>query len=126
MNLLLAAGVAVASAVLVERLGLPAYVGRVMARARSCREILADAGRSDLEKERALRSEALGLFGLFGRLAGGSVVAVGLPMAGIGLLDLAGVGSSRGVVATLVRPAFLAAAFGVGALAWAVRRRARR
>lgn len=126
MNVALAAAVAAVSAFLIDRLGLPSRVGEVMGRARRCREILADSDRTDLEKERALREEAIRLFGLFGRLAGGSALALGAPLAAVAALGAAGVGSPGGVVATMVRPAFLAGAFGLGGLVYAWRWRARR
>lgn len=126
MTLALAAAVAVVSGFLVERLGLPTHVRAVMSRAGRCRRILADRGRTDLEKERALREETVRLLGLFGRLAGGSLVAIGVPLAAIGALQAVGVASASAVVATMIRPAFLASAFGVGVLVWAWRRKAGR
>lgn len=126
MNVVLAAAVAAGSAFLVERLGLPAHVSTVVNRARRCRRILTDSTRSDLEKERALREESLRLFRLFGRLAGGSLLAIGAPLAVIGALDAVGVVSASAVIATLVRPTFLAAAFGLGGLFYLWRARAGR
>lgn len=126
MNVLLAAGVAAGSAFLIERMGLPALVGQVVRRARGCRAILADPRASDLEKERAMRRESVRLFALFGRLAGGSLLAIGAPLALVGALDALGVASLAGVVGTLARPAFLAAAFGIGGLAYVLGARASR
>lgn len=126
MNVVLAAAVAVVSALLIERLGIPDRVGDVVARARRCRGVLTDASLDDLEKERVLREESIRLFALFGLVAGGSVVAIGVPLAAVLGLEAAGVSSADAVVSTMVSPAFLAAAFGVGGLVWAWRRRDRR
>jgi hypothetical protein len=126
LNIVLAAAVVMGSAFLVERLGLPAHVSTVLDRARRCRRILTDSTRSDMQKERVLREEAVRLFGLFGRLAGGSVLAIGVPLALIGTLDVVGVVSAGGVIATLVRPAFLATVLGLGALVYVWRARAGR
>lgn len=126
MNVLLAAAVVAGSAFLVERMRLPGHVGEVMRHARRCRRILADAERPDLEKERAMRVEAIELFRLFGRLSAGSLVAIGVPLAIVGGLGAIGWTSTSDVLGTMVRPGFLVSVFAVGAVIELWRRRSRR
>lgn len=124
MTVVLAAGVAAVSAFLLDRFRIPTHVGRVISRASHCRQLFADPTLSDLEKERGLREQSVRLFGLFVRIAGGSAVAIGAPLAAVVGLQAAGVTSASAVVATLISPGFLVAAFSVGGALWAARRQA--
>ena len=125
MNVFLAALVVVAFALVVERLGLPARAREAAGRARESAEVLGDPDVEDDEKERRLRRQSLRLFGLVGVLAGGSALALGLPLGGVWLLERAGVGTLAGVLAVLERVDFLVGATVVGTAAYLVARRSR-
>lgn len=125
MSLLLAALVVVAFALTLEGLDLPDRAREVGARTRESLEVLRDASLEDRAKEAALRRNSLRLFRLLGLLAGGSLLALGLPLAGVWLLELAGVASLQAVLSTLERPDFLAGATAVGIAAYLAIRRAR-
>lgn len=126
MNLLLAAFVVVVFAVTIERLELPARAREVAARAGDSLEVLRDPTLDDEAKERALRHQSGQLFRLLGLLAGGSLLALGLPLAAVWLLELAGVASLGGVLSTLERPDFLLGTVVVGAVAFLFLRALRR
>lgn len=124
MSVLLAALVVVTFALSVAWLDLPARAREVGARSLEGLDALRDPELDDRAKEEALRRVALRLFGLLGLLVGGSVLALGLPLLGVWMLELGGVASLEAVLATLERPDFLAAATGGGLLVFLVGRKA--
>lgn len=124
MSVLLAALVVVTFALSVAWLDLPARAREVGARSLEGLDALRDPGLDDRAKEEALRRVALRLFGLLGLLVGGSVLALGLPLLGVWLLELGGVSSLESVLAMLERPDFLAAATGGGLLIFLAGRKA--
>lgn len=125
MNLLLAVGVVVVFAVAIEWLDLPDRARDVGRRSRACLELLRDPTVGDDVKEEEIRRHALRLFALFGRLAGGSLLAIGLPLGSVWLLDLAGLASLPDVVAVLERVDFLVGATAVGGATYVLIHRAR-
>jgi len=125
MNIVLAVGVVVGFAVLLERLGLPAHAREVGGHSTTCLQVLRDDSLSDATKEAALQDRARQLFGLLGRLTGGSVLALGLPLGGVWLLGSAGVGSFSETLATLQRVDFLVVTTAVGLLAYVLAQYAR-
>lgn len=126
MSLGLAVGVVAVFAVAIERLDLPDRAREVTRRSGECLAVLRDPATTDDAKETALRGHAVRLFGLFGWLAGGSALALGLPLAGVWMLDRAGLASWPGVLAVLQRLDFLAGTAVVGLLGFLVVRRLRR
>lgn len=118
MSLVWAVAVVLVFAVTIERLELPARGREVATRAAESLEALRDPGLSDDAKERALRRQAVDLFRLLGILAGGSLLALGLPLGGVWLLDRAGLASFSSVLGVLERLDFLAATFVVGILGY--------
>jgi len=78
---------------------------------------------SDDEKEAAMRQHSKALFLCFWWLLVGGALAVALPAAGVFGLELLGVASLRGAVATTLRWEFIASATAVGAVLWFVWRR---
>lgn len=125
MSVLLAVLVVVLFALGVGWMDLPARAREAGARSRDGLDALRDPALDDRAKEEALRRVAVRLFGLFGRLAGGGLLALGLPLAAVWLLDRAGVASLGAVLSVLERPDFLAAATGGGLLLYLVVRKAR-
>lgn len=125
MSVLLATLVVVAFALGVGWMDLPGRAREVGSRSREGLDALRDPALDDRAKEEALRGLALRLFGLLGRLVGGSLLALGLPLAAVWLLERAGVASLGAVLSVLERPDFLAAATGGGLLVYLVVRKAR-
>lgn len=124
MNLALALLVVVAFAGIVERTRLVGHVRVAMQRARGTYTIVSDPALTDDEKERQLREEAFGLLALLGRIALGSVLALGLPLGVLWALDQFGWISLSEVLEVLVRLDFLVAVSALAILAaWWVRRR---
>lgn len=108
-------------ALVLERLELPDRARETGRRARESLDVLRDPSLDDRQKEEALQEQALRLFGLLGVLLGGSLLALGLPLLGVWLLELAGVSSLGAVLDVLERPDFLlgtAALGGGGYLAY--------
>lgn len=126
MNLFLAVLVVVAFAVILESLDLPERAREVGSRARDSLGTLRSTELDDRVKEKALQRQAVRLFGLLGILAGGSLLAVGLPLLGVWLLQLVGVASLDGVLSVLERLDFLAGATVIGGLTYLVVRRVSR
>lgn len=114
MSFLLAVLVVVTFAAAIGWLDLPARAREATARTRDSLEVLRDASLDDRAKEEALQRQSLRLFRLLGVLAGGSVLALGLPLAGVWLLELGGVASLEAVLSVLERPDFLAGTTAVG------------
>lgn len=103
-------------------LELPARAREAGRRGRACVAVMRDPERDDAAKETELRRQALRLFALFGLLAGGSLLALALPLGGVWLLDAAGVASFAEVLATLESLDFLLVVTVAGAGAYAGRR----
>ena len=114
MSFFLAALVVVVFALVLERLRLPDRARETGERARESLEVLRDSSLDDREKESALQEQSLRLFGLLGILLGGSLLALGLPLFGVWLLELAGVSSLEAVLGVLERPDFLLGTVVVG------------
>ncbi|WP_263791909.1 hypothetical protein [Salinibacter sp.] len=125
MNIVLAAGVVVGFALIIERLRLPGYARQVGRHSTTCLRVLRDDSLDDAAKETALQNRARKLFGLLGRLVGGSALALGLPLGGVWLLGRAGIGSFGETFATLQRIDFLAVTTAVGLLAYVLVQRTR-
>lgn len=125
MSFLLAALVVVAFALAIERLELSERARETGRRARESLDVLRDPSLDDRQKEEALQEQARRLFGLLGILAGGSVLALGLPLAAVWLLELGGVASLEAVLDVLQRLDFLAGTAVAGVLAYLVVRKAR-
>ena len=125
MNIVLAAGVVVGFAVIIERLRLPGHARQVGRHSTTCLRVLRDDSLDDAAKETALQNRARELFGLLGRLVGGSALALGLPLGGVWLLGHAGIGSFGETFATLQRIDFLAVTTAVGLLAYVLVQRTR-
>lgn len=123
MSFLLAALVVVVFAAVLEGLDLPDRAREVGLRSRESLDALRDPSLDDREKEEALQAHSLRLFALLGILLGGSVLALGLPLGGVWLLDRAGAASFPRVLETLSRVDFLVGATVVGLLAWSVYRK---
>jgi hypothetical protein len=126
VSLLLALLVVVAFAFIVERTRLPAHVGDAVRRARGSYSVLSDRSMTDGEKERRLREEAFRLFVLLGRICFGSLLALGLPLGVLWVLDRMGLISLSEVLGVLMRLEFLISVGAIGMLtAWWVGRRHR-
>jgi hypothetical protein len=76
-----------------------------------------DASRADEVKETRLQRHARRLFVLLGTLAGGSTLALALPLSGVWLLGQMDVASFPSVLAFLQRLDFLAGTVVIGMLA---------
>lgn len=125
MNVALGALVVMAFAFALERMSLPERAREVGDRARESLRVLRHPELDDRSKEKALRRQALRLFGLVGVLVGGSLLALGLPLLGVWLLERAGVASFEGVLSVLERADFLVGAIVVGTGAYLAARRFR-
>lgn len=123
MALVWASLVVVTFAVAVERLDLPDRAGEVGRRSRACLDALRDPSLGDRAKEEELRRQAVRLFGLFARLAGGSLLALGLPLGAVWGLDALGLASLRDVLSVLERVDFLLGATVAGGGAYLLVRR---
>lgn len=125
MSLFLAVLVAVTFAVIVERTGLPTHAAEVVRRARGSLAVVTDRALTDDQKEQRLRTEALQLFVLLGRLLGGIALALGLPLALLWIGDRLGWTSMREVMDVLLRIDFIVgiSVAGVLVLWWMNRRR---
>lgn len=118
MALLWASLVVVTFAVTIERIGLPDRAREVGRRSRACLDALRDPSLGDEAKEEELRRQAVRLFALFARLAGGSLLALGLPLGAVWGIDALGLASLPDVLAVLERVDFLVGATVVGAVAY--------
>jgi len=118
MSFLLAAFVAVGFAGILHVARLPRYAREVAQRSRSCMEVVRDGSMRDEAKEKALQRQARRLLVLFGILAGGSVLALALPLGVVWLLDRMGAASFDATLAMLERPDFLGGTVIVGLLGY--------
>lgn len=125
MSFVWAAAVVVAFAAAIEVMDLPDRAREVGRRSAECVAVLEDPELDDDEKERALQQHSLRLFTLLAILVGGSVLALGLPLGGVALLDLAGAASLDRVLAVLQRVDVLVGATVLGGAAYLLVRRAR-
>jgi hypothetical protein len=114
VNFLLATVVVVVFAIVIELLDLPDRAREVGDRALGSLKVLRDPGLDDRAKEKALRHHAIRLFSLVGILGGGSLLALGLPLFVVWLLELGGVASLDSVIAVLERVDFLVGAGVIG------------
>jgi hypothetical protein len=118
MNLALAIFVVVGFAGVLEYLDLPERARGVGERSQDALAVLRDDALDDREKEEALQGHARRLFVLLGILGGGSVLALGGPLAIVWGLERIGVGSFAAVLRILQRLDFLAATIVVGLLGY--------
>jgi len=123
VSFLLAVMVVVVFALVLERLDLPERARETAARARESLDVLRDPELDDREKESALQEQSLRLFGLLGILLGGSLLALGVPLLAVWLLELVGVSSLDAVLGVLESPSFLLGTVVVGIAGWLVYRR---
>ena len=123
MSFLLAVMVVVVFALVLERLDLPERARETAARARESLDVLRDPELDDREKESALQEQSLRLFGLLGILLGGSLLALGVPLLAVWLLELVGVSSLDAVLGVLESPPFLLGTVVVGIAGWLAYRR---
>lgn len=126
MSLVWALSVVIGFAAVIEVLRLPERAREVARRGRACVEVMRDPELADADKEERLQGHALRLFGLFVLLAGGSLLALGLPLGAVWGLDTVGLASFPDVLGTLERLDFLAAVTLAAIAGWLVLRRAGR
>ena len=125
MNLALALFVVVGFAGTLEYLNLPEHARGAGERSQDALAVLRNDALDDREKEEALQDHARRLFALLGILAGGSLLALGGPLAIVWGLERIGVGSFAAVLRILQRLDFLAATIVVGLLGYLIVRRLR-
>jgi hypothetical protein len=126
VSLVLALLVVGAFAGIVERTRVVGHVRVAMQRARGTWAIVSDPALADDEKEWRLREESFPLLVLLGRIALGSVLALGLPLGVLWALDRFGWISMAEVLEILMRLDFLVAVSSLGILTvWWGRRRGR-
>ncbi|MCS3679165.1 hypothetical protein GGP72_003133 [Salinibacter ruber] len=118
MNLALAVFVVVGFAGVLEYLDLPERARGVGKRSQDALAVLQNDSLDDREKEEALQGHARRLFGLLGILGGGSILALGGPLATVWGLERIGIGSFGAVLRILQRLDFLAATIAVGLLGY--------
>lgn len=114
MNFVFALVVVVGFAVTIEYLDLPERARTAGQWSSDALAVLRDGAMSDREKEEVLQRQARRLFGLLRILVGGSVLALGGPLAAVWLLEQVGVGSFWGTLAMLERVDFLVGVTVVG------------
>lgn len=116
LEILLASGVVVGFASLLKFFHLTERAEQVRRRARTSWAILQNSDLTDRQKEEEMRKQAGALFKLLFILVSGSVLAIGLPLLGVLLLEQMGVSSLAGVWGMLENPWFLLGTFIVGGL----------
>lgn len=121
--MLLATLVVASFALVLERLHLPDRAREVGNRAIDSLRVLRDPTLDDLAKEEALQHQAVRLFVLLGILVGGSLLALGIPLLAVWLLELGGVASLNSVLAVLERIEFLVGVTVIGAVIYLLVRR---
>jgi hypothetical protein len=122
MNLAFAIFVVVGFAGTLEYLDLPDRARAVGQQSTEALAVLQDDALTDREKEEALQAHSRTLFGLLGVLAGGSILALGVPLALVWRLEQISLGSFQKVLAILQRLDFLAATVVVGLLGYLLAR----
>lgn len=122
MNLAFAIFVVVGFASTLEYLDLPDRARAVGQQSTEALAVLQDDALTDREKEEALQAHSRTLFGLLGVLAGGSILALGVPLALVWGLEQISLGSFQKVLAILQRLDFLAATVVVGLLGYLLAR----
>lgn len=123
MDVVWAVAVVVTFAATIEGLDLPERAREVGRRGRDCLAVLGDASLDDAAKEERLQRQAVRLFALFGILAGGSLLAIGLPLGAVRALDAVGWASFADVLDVLERLDFLAAVTVAGVAVYLLVRR---
>lgn len=123
MSFLLAVAVVLVFAFVLERLDLPRHARETGRRARESLDVLQDASLDDRAKEEALQEQAVRLFALLGILLGGSLLALGLPLGGVWLLEQGGISSLDSVLGVLERADFLVGTTVVGLGGYLIYRR---
>lgn len=118
MNFLSAVFVVVAFAATIVRLDLPDRAREAVDGSGEGLSVLRDPALDDDAKEEALQRLALRLFRLVGVLVGGSVLAIGWPLAVVWAGERAGVGSLAGTLDVLERPDFLIGTAVAGFAGW--------
>ena len=114
MNFALALFVVVGFAATIEYFDLPDRARTVGERSSRSLAVLRDDSLGDREKEKALQSQSRKLFRLLGIPAGGSVLALGLPLGIVWVLGRLGGGAFWGTMSILKRIDFLAGVTVVG------------
>jgi len=117
MTILLSVLVVVGFAGTIHFLNLVGCAREVSERGMDCLHVVRDASLADEVKETRLQRHARRLFVLLGTLAGGSTLALALPLSGVWLLGQMDVASFPSVLAFLQRLDFLAGTVVVGMLA---------
>lgn len=125
MSFLLAVFVVVGFAATIAWLGLPARAGEAVEGSREALSVVRDPSLDDDAKEEALQRLALRLFRLVGVLVGGSLLAIGWPLAVVWAADRVGVGTFSATLDVLERPDFLLGTVVVGFGGWWALRRLR-
>lgn len=125
MNLVLALFVVAGFATTIEYLSLPDRARAVGERSSRSLAVLRDDCLGDKEKEKVLQEESGKLFRLLGLLAGGSTLALGLPLGIVWFLGQLGVGSFWATISVLERLDFLAGVTIIGGLGYFFVRRYR-
>jgi hypothetical protein len=118
MNFVLALFVVVGFAATLEYLNLPGHARAAGNRSKDSLGVLRDDSLSDRQKEEALQQQSGELFRLLGILLGGSVLALGLPLGTVWLLEQMGVGSFWGTMSILERIDFLVGVTLVGGVGY--------
>jgi len=116
MTILLSILVVVGFAGAIHSLNLVGCAREVSERGVDCLHVVRDRSLADEVKETRLQRHARRLFVLLGALAGGSTLALGLPLSGVWILGQMDVASFSSVLAFLQRPDFLASTVIVGML----------
>ena len=98
---------------LLVRLGLVERARRINLIVKQSAATTADRSLSDLQKEQALRQNSLALFGLFGKITLGLLLALGLPTLLVRLVAYTHLWSFDEVIATSVSWPFLLAGFAI-------------
>ena len=122
MSFVLALVVVVGFAATIEYLNLPEQARTVGQQSSDALAALRDDAMSDREKEEILQRRARQLFGLLGILVGGSLLALGGPLAAVWLLEQVGVGSFWDTLAILERIDFLAGVTVAGLVGYSLTR----
>lgn len=111
--------------VLARITGMLRCASGVLARSREAVVLIGNREMDELEKERAVQAHAKALFGSFLLITALSVVALGIPLAIVWLLDWCGLVALDAVMAVLISWQFLVIATGIGLLGWWAMRRMR-